>query len=113
MTADSAAKALDILANTPVDVVVSDERMPGMLGSEFLKRVRDAYPDIVRIMLTGEAGLPAAVRAINEGPLYRFLNKPLSPDELAQTIRKALQMKLMMEQNTDLRRTHSTEKLRG
>jgi DNA-binding NtrC family response regulator len=64
-------------------------------------------------MLTGEAGLPAAVRAINEGPLYRFLNKPVNADELARTIRQALQMRLMFEQNTDLRRTHHEEKLRG
>jgi DNA-binding NtrC family response regulator len=113
MTADSAAKALDILANTPVDVVVSDQWMPTMLGSRFLGCVRDAYPDIVRIILTGEPGLSAAVRAINEGPLYRFLNKPLSSDELAKTIRQALQMKLMIEQNTDLHRTPHAEKPSG
>jgi DNA-binding NtrC family response regulator len=47
------------------------------------------------------------------GPLYRFLNKPLSPDELARTIRQALQMKLMIERNTDLRRVHHAEKLGG
>jgi hypothetical protein len=47
MTADSAAKALDILANAPVDIVVSDDQMPGMPGSKFLGRVSDAYPDIV------------------------------------------------------------------
>jgi DNA-binding NtrC family response regulator len=113
ITADSAAKALDILANTRVDVVVSDEQMPSMLGSKFLGRVRDAYPNIVRIILTGGAGLPAAVRAINEGPLYRFLSKPLSPDELVRTIRQALQMKFTIEQNTDLHRIHDAEKLRG
>jgi DNA-binding NtrC family response regulator len=113
LTADSAAKALDILANTPVDVVVSDERMPSMLGSRFLGCVRDAYPNIVRIILTGEAGLSAAVRAINEGPLYRFLSKPLSSDELARTIRQALQIKLMFEQNTDVHRTPHAERLRG
>jgi DNA-binding NtrC family response regulator len=113
MTAQSAAEALQILANTPIDVVVSDERMPSMPGSEFLGRVRDVYPGIVRIMLTGEAGLPAAVRAINEGPLYRFLHKPLSPDELARTIRQALQMKLMTEQSTDLRRSLSAERTGG
>jgi DNA-binding NtrC family response regulator len=113
LTADSAATALDILANTPVDIVVSDEYMPGMPGSKFLGLVRDAYPNIVLIMLAAEAGLPAAVRAINEGPLYRFLNKPLSPDDLARTIRQALQMKRMIERNTDLHRTHHAEKLHG
>jgi DNA-binding NtrC family response regulator len=106
LTADSAAAALEILANTHVDVVVSDERMPSMSGSEFLGRVREAYPETIRIMLTGEAGLPAAVRAINEGPLYRFLHKPLSPQELLRTIRQALQMKQLLEKSTDLHRAH-------
>jgi DNA-binding NtrC family response regulator len=109
ITADSAAKALDILANTLVDVVVSDERMPGMLGSKLLGCVHDAYPNIVRIILTGEAGPPAAVRAINEGSPYRFLSKPVSADELARTIRQALHTKRVLEQDTDLHRTHHAE----
>jgi len=113
LTADSGAKALEVLAGTPVDVVISDERMPSMSGSAFLARVRELYPAIMRIMLTGEAGLPAAVRAINEGPLYRFLNKPLAPSELARTIRQALQMKALAEQSKDLRRCHSLEKPHG
>jgi DNA-binding NtrC family response regulator len=104
LTAGSAAEALEILETTSVDVIVSDERMPCVSGSELLKRVQHAYPKTIRIMLTGEAGLPAAVRAINEGSLYRFLNKPLSPTELVQTIRQALKMKELTEQSARLHR---------
>jgi DNA-binding NtrC family response regulator len=92
LTAPSAAKALAILRSRAVDVVVSDQRMPQVSGSEFLAQVRQQFPDVVRMMLTGEANLDDAVRAINDG-LYRFLSKPLGPDELARTLRQALHMK--------------------
>jgi len=99
ITADSAARGLEILATTRVDVVVSDERMPVMSGSEFLGRVRDAYPGVVRIMLTGEAALPDAV---NQGSLDRFLHKPMSPTELTRTIQQAIFSKLLMDQRAAL-----------
>jgi DNA-binding NtrC family response regulator len=92
LTATSAALALDVLSRAHVDVVVSDECMPRMCGSAFLERVHRDYPNIVRIMLTGEASLAASVRAINDG-LYRFLGKPVRPEELSRVIRDALKMK--------------------
>jgi DNA-binding NtrC family response regulator len=55
--------------------VVSDERMPGMTGSEFLSIVRQKHPQTIRIILTGQASLVAAIRAINEGEVYRFRTK--------------------------------------
>lgn len=93
LTANSADEALDILAREPVDVVVADEKMPGMSGSEFLAAVCQEHPDTIRIMLTGQASLEAAVRSINEGEIYRFLTKPWNKDNLAITIRQALQQK--------------------
>lgn len=90
-TASSGHEALALLAGRPVDVVVSDERMVGMQGSELLARVRQLYPSTVRIILTGQASLAAAVRAINEGEIYRFLQKPCSADELRVTIRQSLE----------------------
>src|SRR5436190_341918 len=63
VTAAGPIKALEILASRRVDVVVSDERMPNMSGAEFLARVREAYPDTVRIVLTGQASLEAAIRS--------------------------------------------------
>jgi response regulator RpfG family c-di-GMP phosphodiesterase len=67
-------------------VVVSDMRMPGMDGATFLKRVMRAYPDATRILLTGETGRDAAVLAVNEGQIFRFLTKPCPPEQLRSAI---------------------------
>ena len=86
VTAHSADEAFVVMERERIDVVVSDERMPNMLGSEFLSIVRRDYPDTVRIILTGEASLDAAMRAINEGQVYSFLSKPCDDGELTQAI---------------------------
>jgi DNA-binding NtrC family response regulator len=96
LSAKSADEALGILVHKVVDVVVSDEQMPGMSGSQFLSIVSKKYPDTVRIILTGHASLVAAIRAINEGEIYRFLTKPCNEVDLAVTIRQALQQKELM-----------------
>jgi two-component system probable response regulator PhcQ len=96
-TAGCADEALDILARESVDVVVSDENMPKMSGSELLSIVRTRYPDTIRIVLTGNARLDVAIRAINEGEIYRFFTKPCNEVDLAVTIRQALQQKELME----------------
>jgi two-component system, probable response regulator PhcQ len=103
-TADSAAAALRILAASGIDVVVSDERMPGMSGSVFLGQVRATYPDTVRIILSGQADLEDVVRAINEGEIYRFCMKPINAADLGVTIRQALQHKRLLEQSRRLLR---------
>ena len=90
VTAHSAEEAFVVMDCERVDVVVSDERMPNMLGSEFLSVVRRDYPDTVRIILTGEASLEAAMRAINEGQVYRFLSKPCEEGALTQAIAEGL-----------------------
>jgi two-component system, probable response regulator PhcQ len=90
LTARSAAEALKVLEREDIQVVVSDEWMPGMRGVELLAQVAKEYPYIVRILLTGDPQLDAAVRAINEGEIFRFLTKPCSPAMLDQVIREAL-----------------------
>jgi DNA-binding NtrC family response regulator len=87
---------LNLLRKTPVDVVVSDHQMPGMDGIEFLKRVRQGYPDTIRFMLTGNATLDLAIQAINEGEILRFFTKPCNNVDLAITIRQALQQKKLV-----------------
>lgn len=82
--------ALERMAAKQFKVVVSDERMAKMQGSEFLAIVRYRYPGTVRILLTGHATLDAAVRAVNEGGIYKFLNKPWQDHDLKMTIRDAL-----------------------
>ena len=105
-TADSAQKGLLILAGNDIDVVVSDERMPGMSGSQFLTEVRKNWPSTVRMILSGQADLEAAVRAINEGEVYRFLLKPCHPTELQLTIQQGLQHKRLVEQSRKLLMEH-------
>jgi len=92
-SAHSAEEALEILRQKSVDVIVSDEQMPGLSGSELLTIVRHSYPDIVRIILTGQASLEAAIRAINKGEVYRFLTKPCNRQDLTTAIEYGLEQK--------------------
>ncbi len=105
-TADSAQQGLMILAGNDIDVVVSDERMPGMTGSQFLAEVRKQWPNTIRMILSGQADLEAAVRAINEGEVYRFLLKPCHPTELQATILQGLQHKKLVTQSRRLLQEH-------
>ncbi len=93
LSAPSGEKALDLMANETIDVVISDERMPGMQGSEFLAIVRQRYPDTVRIILTGHASVEAAIRAINESEIFRFLTKPVNSQALYNAVQEALKHK--------------------
>ena len=76
LTASSAEAAMEVLERETVEVIVSDEQMPGVTGSEFLAQVRHLYPGVQRLMLTGRASRAGAVHAINEGNILRFLIKP-------------------------------------
>lgn len=80
-----------IAADGPYAVVVSDLRMPGMDGVQFLTRVHDRSPDSVCVMLTGNADLDAAIAAVNEGNIFRFLTKPTDPEVLVKTLNDAIQ----------------------
>ena len=92
-TARSADEAMALLKAWNVDVIVSDEQMPGISGSDLLAWVAENYPDVMRIVLTGHATAETAIRAINEGDVYHFFTKPCDEVELALTIRKALEQK--------------------
>jgi two-component system, probable response regulator PhcQ len=104
LTATSAVAARALLERQHVDVVISDEQMPGMSGSEFLALVRKQFPHTIRMILSGQASLEAAVRAINEGEVYRFFLKPCNPSDLAFTIHHALAHKRLEEQSRRLLR---------
>ena len=83
-------EALRLLASKAFDVVVADEKMPNMGGAEFLAVVRRDFPTTVRIILTGHASVSSAVRAINEGSVYRYLLKPFPASALGEIIRQGL-----------------------
>lgn len=90
-TATDPNAALEKVAATEgLAVVVSDMRMPGMNGAEFLSRVRRLKPEAVRILLTGYADVDAAVAAVNEGQIFRFLSKPIPPGSLIACLRDAV-----------------------
>jgi CheY-like chemotaxis protein len=94
-TANSGEEALEVIAELAMDeinllVVVSDWLMPGLRGDEFLTRVHQLYPQIVTVMLTGQADERAIARAKTEANLYRCLQKPWNEEELVQTIRSGL-----------------------
>jgi response regulator RpfG family c-di-GMP phosphodiesterase len=90
--AGSGKAGLDLLAQDPtVAVIVSDMRMPGMDGATFLAKARSVAPEATRILLTGETELNAAIMAVNEGRIFRFLTKPCAPPALLASIEGAVQ----------------------
>lgn len=101
-TASSAQEAMVILSQQRVDVVVADERMPGMTGTELLAIVREHHPEIMRIILTGYASLEATLHAINDGEVHRFLLKPYRTEELACVIREAIERKDLLENTMEV-----------
>ena len=99
------AEALQVMEEQRFKVVVSDERMPGMDGAEFLALVKERHPDTVRIMLTGHASVEATMRAVNRGEIYRFFTKPWDDIELKLAIRSALEKYDLEQENRRLLRT--------
>ena len=89
--AASGPEALTLLKTERPDVIISDHLMPEMTGLEFLKRCRLLYPQIGRIVLTGQAEMQMVIAAINEGAVFRFLTKPWDEDELKLTIYLAVE----------------------
>jgi response regulator RpfG family c-di-GMP phosphodiesterase len=98
LTAPSARAAFDLLALHPVQVVISDQRMPEMNGTEFLRRVKLLYPDTVRMILSGYAELEMIISAINTGEIYRFFTKPWDDEGLRAAVREAFRYQALMRQ---------------
>jgi diguanylate cyclase (GGDEF)-like protein len=84
-------KGFELLATNRVNVVLSDQRMPGMSGTEFLSKVKRLHPRTIRIALSGYADMHMVTDAINQGAIYKFLNKPISNESLRHTIKKAFE----------------------
>jgi len=88
--AEGAEKAIELLKAQPVDVIVSDQRMPGMTGVELLRVAREINPHAMRILLTGYSDLNAIIGSVNEGEIFRFVNKPWANDVLSSTVANAV-----------------------
>jgi len=89
LIANSGAEALLVLEQAKVDVVVSDQRMPNMLGNELLAKISQLYPQTMRILLTGFMDKQAIIDSINEGEVYRFINKPWDNQEMREVVHEA------------------------
>lgn len=101
-TAESGAEALDTLERERIDLVISDMRMPAMDGAAFLGKVREQWPDVTRILLTGHTDMESTIKAINEGEIYRYINKPWNDDEVVVVVREAIERQRLEQENRRL-----------
>jgi signal transduction histidine kinase len=114
LTANGAERALELLRSNEVGVVVADQRMPGITGIELLERVRDEFPDAVRILITAYSDLGAAIDAINRGHVRRYLRKPCALPELRAELVGALELyELRSRARAMERRLLHTERVYG
>lgn len=104
LTATSAEAGLDILASAEVDLVISDMRMPGMNGAQFLAQVRQQWPATMRILLTGYSEIGSTISAINDGGIHHYLAKPWEDRELLMTVAHALEEQQLRKQKMALER---------
>lgn len=102
LTAVGAKEGAEILKAQPVDLVLSDERMPQVQGSDFLRFVKQHFPNTVRIILTGYSDNKAILKAVNEGEVYRYLIKPWNDEELIMVIKNALEYGKLRKENERL-----------
>ena len=105
--AESGAEALQLMRDDRPDLLITDHLMPQMTGLDLLKRVRLMFPDVARIVLTGQAEMDTVIAAINDGEVYRFLRKPWDEIELKLAIHLALE-----QQRTEKENRHLLELLR-
>ncbi len=99
ITANSGEKGLEILKERSVDLIISDQRMPGMNGTEFLKKARKLYTDTIRIVLSGLSDFDTVMEAINEGEIYRLIQKPWEERDLLLAVKDSLERYELMREN--------------
>lgn len=101
-TAISALEALEILEKEPIQLIITDQRMPDMTGTEFLAKIIPKFPDLIRMILTGFSEIGSIIEAINKGQVYRFILKPWDREELKMTIDNALEAFHLRQKNKEL-----------
>ncbi len=113
-TASSADEARGLLERQPVAVILCDQRMPGITGVSFLKEVRERWPEIVRIVISGYTDGEDIIAGINEAGIYQYILKPWSPDHLLESVRNAVEAQALQRQTSrlDLELRTSTRVLR-
>ncbi len=91
-TAIDPVEAMQILEAQPIEIIITDQRMPKMTGTEFLEKVLDKFPNPMRILLTGYSDMTAMVEAVNKGKIFHYLTKPWNEEELDLTIKRAFEV---------------------
>lgn len=97
-----AHSALKIMEGESIQVVLSDQRMPGMTGVDFFSQIKERYPDALKLILTGYSDIEAVIGAINEGQIFRYVKKPWNPHELDSIIREAFEKHELITNNRKL-----------
>ena len=119
LLAGSGAQALDIMAAQPIDLIMTDARMPGMDGAMLLAETHRLYPGTTRILLTGYADISMMIKAINEGQIHRYISKPWNDEEMLLILRQSLEFqhserervrleRLTRDQNEQLKALNAT-----
>jgi diguanylate cyclase (GGDEF)-like protein/PAS domain S-box-containing protein len=103
LSASDGAAALNLMAQYPVDVVLTDLSLVDMHGVEFLRKVRSIYPDAIRLALSDAARVGSILKAVNEGVIYRFITTPWEPEDLRNQLREAFQQRELHRENRRLR----------
>jgi len=98
----SGQEGLEIMKKHPIQMIITDQRMPEMTGIQFLEKIIPDYPDCIRMILTGFSDIEAIIQAINTGRVYRYITKPWSKEELKINIDKGLETYNLREQNRKL-----------
>ena len=100
--ANSSQEAFQLLKTKEFHIIITDQRMPDITGTEFLKVIVEKYPKPIRILLTGYADIEAVIDAINKGNVYRYMTKPWEEEDMKQTIHTAYEVFLLRERNKKL-----------
>lgn len=104
LTAESASGALELLDTQEIGVIITDQRMPEMSGTRFLRMVKERSPDTMRIVLTGYTELQSVTEAVNQGHIYKFLTKPWDDELLRSSLREAFEQYELRRENVRLTR---------
>src|SRR5258706_12690583 len=101
-TAINADEGINILHHEQVPIIITDQRMPGITGVEFLEKIIPEYPETVRMILTGFSDIEAIIQAINTGRVFRYITKPWNENELKMTIDNAIDLYKLQQRNKAL-----------
>ncbi|MCX6826229.1 MAG: response regulator [candidate division Zixibacteria bacterium] len=104
ITAESGDMALEIFRTNAIDLIITDENMPGLSSTKLLAALKTLYPDVMKITLTGTSDIEILKKAINKGEIYRFFPKPWDDFELSIAVRQGLQKRFLEKENGKLRR---------